>query len=108
MPVLPSRLYAGLTRNSLTMGGVALGWETIVHHVAIHAAFHIVFRFVLKIGGRLMNKVTKMVKSMTNVSVKLISEVKELSLLALVSAASSIQRPRQCPGPFCIYGLKTS
>jgi hypothetical protein len=49
------------------MSGVALGWGLIVHHVAVHAVFHIAIRFALKIGGRLMDQVTKMVTSMKNV-----------------------------------------
>jgi len=82
--------YAGLARNRLTMSGAALSWELIVHHVAVHACFHIALGFVLKIGGRLMDKVINMVKSMKQVSGKLVSELKELSFLALVTAAATI------------------
>jgi hypothetical protein len=72
------------------MSGVALGWGLIVHHVAVHAVFHIAIRFALKIGGRLMDQVTKMVTSMKNVPSSLVSELKELSILALTTAAATI------------------
>lgn len=84
---------AGFTRYELTMSGAALGWGLIVHHVTVHAFFHIALRFVLKIGGMLMGKVTEMVKSLKNMSGPLASELKELSTLALVTVAVSIQGP---------------
>jgi len=82
--------YAGLTCNRLTTSGAVLGWELIVHHVAVHAAFYIALRFALKIGGRLMDKVINMVNSMKQVSSKIAAELKEISFLALVTAAATI------------------
>jgi hypothetical protein len=82
--------YAGLTCNRLTTSGAVLGWELLVHHVAIHAVFHIALRFALKIGGRLMDKVFNMVNSMKQVSSKIVAKLTELSFLVLVTVAATI------------------
>ncbi len=98
---------AGFTRYELTMSGAALGWGLIVHHVTVHAFFHIALRFVLKIGGMLMGEVTEMVKSLKNMSGSLVSEFKELSTLALVTVAASIQGPGNHRGLFRAISFAT-
>lgn len=73
----------------LTTSGVVLRWEIVAHHIALHAVFHFAIRFVLKIGGRLMVGVIDMVKSTKKVPGNLVTELKELVILALATAATT-------------------
>jgi hypothetical protein len=81
-------LYQGQAGNchELTASGAALGWEVLLHHVAVHTFFHITLGFGLRKGGRLMKQLRDF---WTGWLGKLAHLVKDLALPMLATAAAT-------------------
>lgn len=58
------------------MGGAAVHWETLLHHVGLHAFFAFAIRLGLRKGGRLMktlcDKASSRLKNLTHISLEMI------------------------------------